>query len=310
MDYPKARVITATTPLATPIPTTLRGPRNHRHVTIPSLTALPFPSNHFDVVSARFLFLQLRVSDFDPCLSECLRVLKPGGFLEFTVIDHDIINAGPLAEELVGKFADRLRNDQRDPEPSRRWIKRLDDAGFEDVKRMWMVLPMAAAPVKPGTTNSGQRPGSSGTITASTPASAVTEPTSAISRRVDPVQEDLRRRMKVWEGLTDDENNDDQDRDDDDDDENCGSTKDIAGITGLIGGWCWEKWVHGMGLKEEEMVGKVMDEAKGYGSGWRCLMGYARKPLGMISPPGAAEGDAQQAASAVEAEDADDVDDV
>ncbi|TGZ77936.1 hypothetical protein EX30DRAFT_374262 [Ascodesmis nigricans] len=276
VDYPRAQVITVTTPLPIPIPDTLRGPRNHHHITVPTLTTLPFPDNHFDVVSARTLFLQLHTPDFDPCLTECLRILKPGGYLEFTVIDHDIINAGPLASDLAARFAARLREEDRDPEPSRLWIKRLDTAGFEDVKRMWSVLPMAATPRVPKTSKSSSsltslnRPGSQGTIT--------TSKVTVTGRALDPAQEELRRKMRAWEGLAD-VDPDIPPESDDDEENNTGSTKDVAGITGLVGGWCWEKWVHSVGMKEEKMVGRVMEEAKGYGSGWRCLMGYARKPV-------------------------------
>ncbi|KAF8541159.1 hypothetical protein BDD12DRAFT_791090 [Trichophaea hybrida] len=202
VDYPKVKVYTVTERSAkstnaspmSPTNTSLKplprcqGPKNHRHLAVERLYRLPFPDNHFDVVSARTLFLTLKCStpldstldEYDRCLGECMRVLKPGGYFEYQVFDSDVINAGPLAAELFARFSAALEASGRDPEPTKRWITR--------------------------------------------------------------------------------------------------STKDVAAVGGLLGGWVWEKWLRSASIVDAETVGNIIEEARECGSGLRSLCGYARKP--------------------------------
>lgn len=77
------------------------GPPNHKLVNVPEPWLLPFKDNHFDVVSARTLHMLLRsrpvpdvpsIDEWDLTLKECLRVLKPGGTLDFVMLDSKITN--------------------------------------------------------------------------------------------------------------------------------------------------------------------------------------------------------------------------
>lgn len=76
-------------------------PANHKVVKVVELWKLPFSDNHFDVISARSLHMYLRscpiphapsINEWDLTLKECLRVLKPGGILDFVVLDSHISN--------------------------------------------------------------------------------------------------------------------------------------------------------------------------------------------------------------------------
>ncbi|KAK5944049.1 hypothetical protein PMZ80_003330 [Knufia obscura] len=76
-------------------------PPNHKIVTVLELWKLPFGDNHFDVVSARTLYMLLRsrpipevpsIDEWDLTLKECMRVLKPGGVLDFIMLDSHISN--------------------------------------------------------------------------------------------------------------------------------------------------------------------------------------------------------------------------
>jgi len=76
-------------------------PTNHHVVNVPELWHLPFRSNFFDVISARTLHMFLRscpvpevpsIDEWDLTLKECLRVLKPGGVLDFIVLDSHVSN--------------------------------------------------------------------------------------------------------------------------------------------------------------------------------------------------------------------------
>lgn len=77
------------------------GLSNHRHIRHSSLSnALPYPSNFFACVVLRFPSAQpSSVHNF--LLSEAKRVLRPGGFLEFSVLDLDLVNMGNRARRAV-----------------------------------------------------------------------------------------------------------------------------------------------------------------------------------------------------------------
>ena len=51
------------------------------------ITALPFPDNHFDAVTAIELFRYLEKDDIKKGYEEILRVLKPGGFMVVTLVN-------------------------------------------------------------------------------------------------------------------------------------------------------------------------------------------------------------------------------
>ncbi|KAF2636131.1 hypothetical protein P280DRAFT_522381 [Massarina eburnea CBS 473.64] len=126
------------------------GPENHKHMPVPNLWTLPFPNGHFDVVSARTLHELLKtdkplgrsMDEYDLCLKECFRCLKPGGILEFALLDADVIHAGRHAQAMGVEFGFNLKTRGYDAAPTKSFLPRLRKAGFADVHRMWMVLPM------------------------------------------------------------------------------------------------------------------------------------------------------------------------
>lgn len=74
---------------------------NHRHIRHTSLTnALPYPQNFFACVVLRFPSAQPS-STHNFLLSEAKRVLRPGGYLEFSVLDLDLVNMGNRARRAV-----------------------------------------------------------------------------------------------------------------------------------------------------------------------------------------------------------------
>lgn len=147
--YPSARVYTLTThALAQLSNANIKGPSNHRVVTVERLTSLPFKDASFDLVSAREVYALLKekaengADEWAVCLRECLRVLKPGGYLEFSVMDSDIVNAGPLGLAKSVEFGFNLKTLGYDPYPTKLFLARLRNAGFVGVKRAWVFLPM------------------------------------------------------------------------------------------------------------------------------------------------------------------------
>ena len=148
-EFPNVKVYTVATKQQV-INVNVNGPCNHRVVSVPHLWQLPFRNGHFDLISARSLHAMLRTegdgtrSDFEMCLQECLRVLKPGGYIEYTLMDASIGRAGPLATAMSVEFGFNLRTRGYDPEPTRSFISRLRKARFTNIKSAWLYLPLGA----------------------------------------------------------------------------------------------------------------------------------------------------------------------
>lgn len=151
LQYPNAKVYTVTTKAIRQLSNAnVRGPPNHRQVAVKKFSHLPFPDNHFDLISARELHSILKFTgengedEWETCTHECMRVLKPGGYLEFSILDSDIMNAGPLGLAKSVEFGFSLKTLGYDPSPSKLWLRRLARAGFTDTRRAWVCLPMGA----------------------------------------------------------------------------------------------------------------------------------------------------------------------
>ncbi|KAK6543993.1 hypothetical protein TWF694_000708 [Orbilia ellipsospora] len=246
------------------------GPSNHRHIKVSSLWKLPFPDNHFDVVSARSLQTILkqtppprrrserrdrnsktpRLDEYSLTLKECYRVLKPCGHFEWSLTDSDVIRPGPATEQLNEEFAQELRSRGYDPHPTERWISRLANTGFVHTKRTWTILPMAPPAEKP---KAKRRLG--------------------VSFEDDwkAAQEEMQAELKAWEelGIV------------------KGNTQDVAALTGIVGTWRWEEWMVKLDGERETPAWKKglvngitasLDEGREAGSGWRNLVGWTRKP--------------------------------
>jgi hypothetical protein len=123
-----------------------RAPPNYRRVEQPSLAErFPFPTSFFTAVVLRFppamsdAVLKLMVS-------ECKRVLMPGGHLEFMVMDMDMVNMGPCTRRAVKDL--KVRMTEADPEVS---LKPASDniqsvlgrKGFEGLNRCIVGIPVA-----------------------------------------------------------------------------------------------------------------------------------------------------------------------
>lgn len=251
-EYPNAKVYTASTTDILLLPT-VRGPHNHRLHTVPSLYTLPYPNDHFSAISARTLFSHLRLDapqglnldEYDLCLQECLRCLKPGGYLEYFLMDSEVVNAGSRGTAVSVEFGFNLKTRGYDPLPTKSFLGRLRRAGFDDIKRAWTFLPM-------GTPTKEQH------MLPETPPPNVSTFENGLengTRRVEAVQGPV------------------------------GSTADAASMAGLVGSWAWEQWMVKLQTemgKERllEGVAEVLEEGKWTGAGWRCLSGWARKPFG------------------------------
>lgn len=224
----------------------IKGPSNHRVISVSNLWELPFGANKFDVITTRSLHALLKVErpagfhrdEYDLVLKECLRCLKPGGFFEYMLLDAEISRAGSLSTTSSTEFASKLRSHAYDPAASKTFLGRLRNNGFVGIKRAWMFLPMGMEPPE------AQPP-------RETPAPRVPSQIEEYEVVQGPI----------------------------------GSTGDVANLTGLLGGWMWEQWLvklrMEMGQERGQLlegVGAIFDEGRKNGAGWTCLSGWAMKP--------------------------------
>ena len=231
---------------------TLEGPANHYVVAAPKTWELPFEDNYFDVISARNLYAHLKTTwpkgqaadEWDLTLRECLRCLKPGGYLEFDLLDAELVHPESAAQALGVEFAFNLKTRGYDPTSGKNFLPRLKRAGFQSIKRAWMVLPVAD--VLPRWTDSGK---------------SASDAASTVEKSIGPNGE-----VESYEPAI------------------TGSTKDVRAMTGLVGARMWEQWMLKLntetGRSEErclEGVAKALEESGKGNAGWKCLVGWARK---------------------------------
>ena len=245
-DYPNVKTYTATCDTRA-VNMNLRGPSNHRLLNVPNLWTLPFPANHFDVISARSLPLFLKTEkplgastdEYDLCLRECMRVLKPGGYLEFFLLDSEILHAGPRGYAASVEFGFNLKARGYDAAPTKSWLARVRRTGFVNIKRAWMFMQMGAV--------------------RENPRELPETPPPHVSMYEDQIQN-----LEAVQGP-------------------IGSTADAAHISGLVGSWLWEQWLLKLQMemgKQTELVkgvGSIIEEGRKTSAGWRCVSGWAKK---------------------------------
>lgn len=244
-EYPNAKVYSINTKKQT-INRGIKGPSNHRAISVTNLWDLPFGANKFDVITTRSLHALLKTEypagfdrdEYDLVLKECLRCLRPGGFLEYMLLDAEISRAGTQSTTESVEFASSLKSHGYDPVASKSFLGRLRETGFVGIKRAWMFLPMGVEPVEPEPPRE-------------TPAPRVQSQIEEYEAVQGPI----------------------------------GSTGDVASISGLLGGWMWEQWLVQfrleLGLERGKLlegVGAMFDEGRKNGAGWTCLSGWAMKP--------------------------------
>lgn len=92
-------------------PAYLLPPANHRQIPFAPFTTtsnFPFPSSTFSTVIFRFPS-SLTTDTYNHILSESRRVLKPGGYIEITLLDLDMLNMGPRTRRVVRGLKTRLK---------------------------------------------------------------------------------------------------------------------------------------------------------------------------------------------------------
>jgi len=157
LTYPGATVYNLSTPR--PLSTSKRDtenwqpPPNHRQIHHSSMAhPFPFPKGFFTAVVLRF-----PVATSESCLrsavSECKRVLRPGGYLELCILDMDMVNMGNRARRAVRGLKTKMQ--VADPSislsPTSDTVqKMLGRRGFENLSRCVVGVPVAGVMTEHG----------------------------------------------------------------------------------------------------------------------------------------------------------------
>jgi hypothetical protein len=152
LTYPEATVYNLGHGAAATTTSNITGPEpwstlhNHRHISHESLAdAFPFPKGFFKCVVLRFPSA-LSSAVHRTVISECKRVLQPGGHLEFTVLDLDLVNMGNRARRAVRGL--KVKMQVADEQISLRNISDeimagLGRKGFIECNRCFVGVPVA-----------------------------------------------------------------------------------------------------------------------------------------------------------------------
>ena len=137
-------------------------PTNHRRISYTNISApFPFPKGFFTAVVFRFPTANTDYA-YRNAISECKRVLRPGGYLELSILDIDMVNMGNNVSRAIRNL--KVRMQAALPEVSLSptsddILKLLGRKGFESISRCVVGIPVTGA-VSDSRTNSidGQHP--------------------------------------------------------------------------------------------------------------------------------------------------------
>ncbi|OGM46061.1 hypothetical protein ABOM_005728 [Aspergillus bombycis] len=160
LTYPNAEVYNlndAPTPTGSKHPDAWQPPSNHHTIHHASLEdRFPFPKRYFTVTVLRF---PAACSEHvqDNIISECKRVLRPGGYMEMSLLDLDMVNMGIRTRKAVRNLKERtyLTDPSISLKPSSDSIQRLlGRHGFDNLRRCIVRIPVAGVIVRSSASSS------------------------------------------------------------------------------------------------------------------------------------------------------------
>ena len=164
LTYPDATVYNLSTPR--PLSCSRRDnetwqpPPNHRQIHHSSLAhPFPFPKGFFTAVVLRFP-VATSESSLRSAVSECKRVLRPGGYLELCILDMDMVNMGNRARRAVRGL--KVKMQVADPSISLSPVsdtvqKMLGRRGFENLSRCIVGVPVAGVMTEHGSASPDEK---------------------------------------------------------------------------------------------------------------------------------------------------------
>lgn len=250
-------------------PAAWQPPSNHHTVNHSSLESpFPFPKGFFAVTVFRFPASCSEAGQRN-AISECKRVLRPGGYIEMSVLDLDMLNMGNRTRKAVRMLKERvcLEHPEVSLKPaSDNLQKLLGRKGFENLNRCMVGVPVAGTVVNSSdsTASYSSNPGTQGCPPASTTTATGTSQTWC-RESCDSVK------VSLGDLLSDPS-------------PSPANDESIAKMVAKVGRWwytrCYEMSVLPDGDLERSIWadGKVLRECRRRGTGFRLLIAYAQNP--------------------------------
>ena len=117
---------------------------NHRHIHHASISSpFPFPRGFFAAVVFRFPIATSEAA-YRTALSECKRVLRPGGHLELSILDIDLLSMGNMARKAVRQIKMKMQAKQCDvclKPKGDSTLRLLGMRGYEGINRCVVTVP-------------------------------------------------------------------------------------------------------------------------------------------------------------------------
>lgn len=272
LSYPTASVYNLSIAHAAPAsanPSAWQPPSNHHTVSHPSLeNPFPFPKGFFAVTVFRFPASCSEAGQRN-AISECRRVLRPGGYIEMSVLDLDMMNMGNRTRKAVRMLKERicLEHPEVSLKPaSDNLQKLLGRRGFENLNRCMVGVPVAGTVVNSSDSTASY---SSNSATQGGPPTSTTTTTGTNQKWGRESCDSVK--VSLGDLLSDSS-------------PSPANDESIAKIVAKVGRWwytrCYEMPVLPDGDLERSIwaEGKVLRECRRRGTGFRLLIAYAQKP--------------------------------
>ena len=242
---------------------------NHRHIHHASISSpFPFPRGFFSVAVFRFPIASSEPG-YRTALSECKRVLRPGGHLELSVLDIDMLNMGNKARRAVRQVKIKMQAIQRDvclKPKSDSMVRLLGMRGYGNINRCMVGVPAAgilssAASSPVSSDNDKMNAAKNNTVEIKRDPNASTTQKKE-SRTSTSSFGDI---FKSHPGAND-------------------SGKDITKMVARVGRWWWSSCYETPFLKDEDTSSSIWDDAaflqecEEHGTSFKLLVCYAQKP--------------------------------
>ncbi|PKY01559.1 hypothetical protein P168DRAFT_52337 [Aspergillus campestris IBT 28561] len=280
LTYPNADVYHLSdgpAPTASKHPAAWLPPSNHHTIQHASLeTQFPFPRGFFAATILRFPAASPESIQCN-IVAECKRVLRPGGYMEMSVLDLDMVNMGIRTRKAVRKLKERtyLSDPSISLKPASDSVQRLlGKHGFDNLRRCMVRIPVVGLIVRSSGSSSGSSSHHPTRITTATPSTIFSMPSTSsidVQTKFHGKSSSNDTDLSLGDLLSDPSPSPSND-------------ESIRKIVARVGRWwytrCYEIPVLPNGDISLSIWAerKVLRECQQRGTGFRLLIAYAQKP--------------------------------